>query len=130
MLALRRFISRRGNVKVMQSDNGINFVGANNELNLCIKQPDQIRLNKFSNHKNIEWIFNPPAGPWMGGVWDSLVKAVKTGLNAIAKDRIFTDKSLQTFLCEVESVLNVRPLTLTSDDISDFEPLTPNHDVR
>ena len=127
LLALRRFISRRGNVRVMRSDNGTNFVGANNELNLCIKQLDQIRLHKFSNHKNIEWIFNPPASPWMGGVWESLVKSVKTGLKAIVKDRIFTDESLQTFLCEVESVLNGRPLTAISDDISDFEPLTPNH---
>ena len=111
----------------MRSDNGTNFVGANNELNLCIKQLDQIRLQKFSNHQNLEWIFKPPASPWMGGVWESLVKSVKTGLKAIVKDRIFTDESLQTFLCEVESVLNGRPLTSISDDISDFEPLTPNH---
>ena len=63
----------------------------------------------------------------MGGVWESLVKSVKTGLKAIVKDQIFTDESLQTFLCEVESVLNGRPLTAISDDISDFESLIPNH---
>ena len=101
LLALRRFISRRGYVKVMRSDNGTNFVGANNELNHCIKQLDQIKLQKFSSHQNLEWIFNSPASPWMGGVWESV-------------------------LCEVESVLNGRPLTSISDDISDFEPLTPN----
>ena len=85
----------------MRSDNGTNFVGANNELNHCIKQLDQIKLQKFSSHQNLEWIFNSPASPWMGGVWESV-------------------------LCEVESVLNGRPLTSISDDISDFEPLTPN----
>ena len=111
LLALRKFISRRGYVKVMRSDNGTNFVGANNELNLCIKQPDQIKLHKFSDHQNPEWIFNPPASPWMGGLRESLVKSVKTGLKAIVKDSIFTDESLQIFLCEVESVLNGRPLT-------------------
>ena len=114
LLALRRFISRRGYVKVMQSDNGTNFVGAYNELNLCIKQLD------------LEWIFNPPASPWMGGVWESLVKSVKTRLKAIVKDHIFTNESLQTFLCEVESVLNGRPLTSIINDLSDFEPLTPH----
>ena len=125
LLALRRFISRRGYVKVMQSDNGTNFVGAYNERNLCIKQLDQTKPHKFSNHQNLEWIFNPPASPWMGGVWESLVKSVKTRLKAIVKDHIFTNESLQTFLCEVESVLNGRPLTSIINDISDFEPLTP-----
>ena len=91
----------------MRSDNGTNFVGANNELNLCIKQLDQTKLHNFSNHQIIGWIFNPPASPWIGGVWESLVKSVKTGLKAIVKDRIFTDESLQTFLCEVESVLTL-----------------------
>ena len=95
----------------MRSDNVTNFVGANNELNLCIKQLDQIKLHKFSNHQNPEWIFNPPASPWMGGLRESLVKSVKTGLKAIVKDSIFTDENLQIFLCEVESVLNGRPLT-------------------
>ena len=63
----------------------------------------------------------------MGGAWESLVKSVRTGLKAIVKDGIFTDESLPTFLCKVESVLNGRPLISVSNDISDFEPLTPNH---
>jgi hypothetical protein len=30
-------------------------------------------------------------------------------------------------MCEVESILNNRPLTQISNDINDLEPLTPNH---
>ena len=126
LLPPRRFISRRGYLKVMRSGNDTNFVGPNNELNLCIKQLDQIKLQRFSNHQNLESIFNPPASPWMGEIWESLVKSVKTGLKAILKDRIVTNGSLQIFLCEVESVLNRRPLTSISNDIYDLEPLTPN----
>ena len=63
----------------------------------------------------------------MEGAWESLVKSVQTGLEAVVKDRIFTDESLQTFLCEVDAVVNRRPSTSISDDISDFESLTPNH---
>ena len=127
LLALRRFIARRGQVDVMRSDNGTNFVGANNELKSCIKQLDQHKIQRFTAQQNIEWIFNPPASPWMGGVWEALVKSVKTSLKAIITDRIFTEESLRTFLCEVESILNSRPITPISDDISDFEALTPNH---
>ena len=68
----------------------------------------------------MEHTFNLLASPWMGGVWESLVKSVKTWLKAIVKDRIFTDEALET-------VLNGRPLTSISDDISDFKPLTTNH---
>ena len=30
-------------------------------------------------------------------------------------------------MCEVEAVINSRPLTKSSDDVDDLEPLTPNH---
>ena len=75
----------------------------------------------------IEWEFNPPASPWMGGAWESLIKSVKRALKAIVRDRLFTDEALYTFLCEIESILNHRPLTAVSDDINDYDSLTPNH---
>ena len=63
----------------------------------------------------------------MGGAMEALVKLTKRSLKAIVKDRLFTEDALATFLTEVESVLNSRPLTPVSDDLEDFEALTPNH---
>jgi hypothetical protein len=37
------------------------------------------------------------------------------------------DEGLQTLLCEVEAILNNRPLSTVSSDPHDLEPLTPNH---
>ena len=37
-----------------------------------------------------------------------------------------TDEGIHTF-CEVENIINSRPLTETSNAVSDLEPLTPNH---
>lgn len=34
---------------------------------------------------------------------------------------------LQTLLCEVESIMNNRPITTLSDDPNDLKPLTPSH---
>ena len=96
-------------------------------MKTCLKQLDQIKIKNYMCGKNIKWIFNPPASPWMGGVSESLVKSVKKTLKAIVKDRILTEDCPYTFLCEVDAVLNSRPLTAISDDINDLEPLTPNH---
>ena len=79
------------------------------------------------SRQDIEWKFNPPISPWMGGVWESLVKSVKRALRLITRDRAFTEDLLTTFLCEVESVINQRPLTPTSDGIDDFDAITPYH---
>ena len=56
-----------------------------------------------------------------------MVKITKKALKSIVSDRIFTDEALSTFLTEVESIINSRPLTAASDDINDLEPITPNH---
>ena len=127
ILSLRRFIARRGQVLTIRSDNGTNLVGADNELKLCIKNLNQNQIQHYLCQRNIEWIFNPPASPWMGGVWESLIRSVKRALKVIIRDRLFTEESLYTFICEVESLLNSRPLTAISDDINDYNALTPNH---
>ena len=38
-----------------------------------------------------------------------------------------TDSQLYTWLTEVESIVNSRPLTQLSEDVSCLDPLTPNH---
>ena len=43
------------------------------------------------------------------------------------RDKVFTDEALFTFLTEVKSIVNSRPLTAASDDISNVEAITPNH---
>ena len=40
---------------------------------------------------------------------------------------MFAVEALPTFLTEVESIINSRPLTVTSDDINDLELITPYH---
>ncbi|KAG8180967.1 hypothetical protein JTE90_024716 [Oedothorax gibbosus] len=60
LLALRRFISRRGRVTTIYSDNGTNFVGASNEL----KSIDWSAIPNHADLKRICWRFNPPAAAW------------------------------------------------------------------
>jgi len=56
ILALRRFMGRRGNVRIMRSDNGTNFVGAKNELDKSFKELDHEKVKRFLQSKGSEWI--------------------------------------------------------------------------
>lgn len=48
-------------------------------------------------------------------------------LKAVLKEQTMSDESLQTLMCEVETIINDRPITGPSDDPNDLEALTPNH---
>ena len=125
ILALSWFIPRRGPAKIITSDNGSNFIVGEYELRALVNNLDNKSIAQHLNSRNITWKFNPLLSPWMGGSWKSLIKPVKQALRAISTGKIFTDETLQTYLCEVESILNKRPLTPISDDI--FEVITRNH---
>ena len=77
--------------------------------------------------KEIEWVFNPPAASHMGGIWERQIRSVRKVLNIILREQTLDDECLSTLFCEVESIINRRPLTVSSDDPNDESPLTPHH---
>ena len=125
--ALQRFISRRGKPDVIRCDNGTNFVGAERELKEGLQKWNQTKIHDYLLQKGVDWKFNPPSAPHMGGVWERLIRTTKKVLSAVMKQQVLTDEGLSTLLCLVESIINGRPLTVISDDTRDPEPLTPNH---
>ena len=48
-------------------------------------------------------------------------------MKALLQDQPLDNEGLPTLLCEVESIINGRPLTKVSDDPRDPEALRPNH---
>ncbi|XP_065193035.1 uncharacterized protein LOC135824232 [Sycon ciliatum] len=127
LMAIRRFISRRGCPLVIHSDNGTNFKGAAKELRQAIRELNEARIQDQISHDGITWSFNPPAAPHMGGAWERLVGSIKTALHAILKECHPKEETLLTALAEAEALVNSRPLTHVSLDAADDEALTPNH---
>ncbi|XP_039310248.1 uncharacterized protein LOC105205076 [Solenopsis invicta] len=73
LAALRRFISRRGIPTHIFSDNGTNFIGANNHLRelyvLFNSDEHKDRVNRFAIDHRITWHFIPPIAPHFGGLY-------------------------------------------------------------
>ena len=63
----------------------------------------------------------------MGEGWEIMAKLTKRALKTVTNDRPMYEEVLKTFLVEVESTLDSRPLTSINDDYNDLQVLTPNH---
>ena len=59
--AFCRMVNRRGLPEGMLSDNGTNFVGANEELRELVKQMTKdSKVNESLVKQGVKWTFNPP----------------------------------------------------------------------
>ncbi|XP_045495971.1 uncharacterized protein LOC123694550 [Colias croceus] len=123
VMAIRRFIARRGCPTEIWSDNGTNLHGAEKELRHAIQDAS----HHEASMRAINWRFIPPGAPFMGGAWERLVRSVKTALYASLNQRHPREEILLTLLAEVEFTVNNRPLTHVSVNPEDPEALTPNH---
>ncbi|XP_036342702.1 uncharacterized protein LOC118751981, partial [Rhagoletis pomonella] len=112
----------------MASDNGTNFVGAEKELRIAFQRCiSDDKLQSFFADSNIEWRFNPPAAPHMGGYWEAGVKRIKYHLKRVLGETLLSYEEFNTVLTDVEACVNSRPLCDISSDAGDLEVLTPGH---
>ncbi|XP_062698473.1 uncharacterized protein LOC134284144 [Aedes albopictus] len=129
VMAIRRFICRRGTPLEIFSDNGTNFQAASKELAQKVQCIETECADIFTDART-RWSFNPPAAPHMGGIWERLVRSAKEALKALHDGGKLTDEILLTVLCEAEDMVNSRPLTYVPQESADCEALTPNHFLR
>lgn len=129
--AFQRFVSRRGIPEHVFSDNGTNFVGAKSELHelylLFQARFAQDKIFDYCHTKEITWTTIPPHAPHFGGLWEAGVKSVKSVLKKVYQSASMTIAEFSTLLCQIEALLNSRPLFAHSSDPQDFEVLTPGH---
>ena len=132
LLVYRRFTALYGDPQVLHSDNGTNFVGAERELVPSVRDlGGDTELHSRLQGTGTKWEFQPPSAPHFGGAHESLVRSTKLALYRTLKIdsdnyRYPVEEVLRTWLFEVASLLNSRPLCYVSSDPQDFRSITPN----
>lgn len=131
LAALKRFIFRRGKPSKIYCDNGSTFKGANHELTdlyklqACKEHKDSVI--DYSANEGIEFKFIPSYSPIFGGLWESAVKSTKHHLKRVIGNSTLTYEQFNSVIIEIEGILDSRPISQISNDITDLSYLTPSH---
>ena len=76
------------------------------------------KMSKTSASKNIVWKFNLERAPWQGGFFERLVQSIKRPLRKIGGNARLRYNEMLTVLCEIEQIVNNRPLTYVYEDLT------------
>ncbi|XP_018406510.1 PREDICTED: uncharacterized protein LOC108782682 [Cyphomyrmex costatus] len=129
LAAFKRFISRRKKPSHMWADNGTTFVGSHHRLrevsNFLEKECTQNEIQLFLREQQITWNFIPPNAPHCGGLWEAAIKSAKFYSYRIIGNAHLTFEEMQTILCDIEAILNSRPIAPLSKDPNDLAYLNP-----
>ena len=115
MLAIRRFVGRRGIPSVIYSDNSKTFKSTVHEM------------QKFYGHTAPKWNFITPRSPWHGGWWERIIRSIKGSLRKTLGSKCVSKIELDTVLIEIEACVNSRPLTFVGNELNESEVLSPSH---
>ena len=129
LMALRRFVSLRGNRNNCWSDCGTDFIGAQHYLKELLKDWDIPRIQSVVSEEfscTFQWSWDVPRASHQDRIVESLIKSVRQALDATSKNQALTEDQWKTYLAEVTYLINQRPLYPSSNKIWESLPITPN----
>lgn len=122
----RRYIARRGKPSTVLSDNGTQFQLGEKVLRLMwsnlIKTSE---IHTYFSKEGIEWKFITPLSPFKGAIYERLVQIFKNAFRKSIGRKILEMDEFNTFIIEIESVMNSRPIAQVSDELDDISILRP-----
>ncbi|XP_028969151.1 uncharacterized protein LOC114828620 [Galendromus occidentalis] len=126
MMSLRRFKARRGCPRTFYSDNAKAFKRAAEDLKVLGEIMQGTTVREALARDGIEWKFSIEKSPWQMGFTERLVGSVKSALRRVLGKAVVNAQEMATVLCEVELMVNKRPLCEVPD-AEHIDVLTPLH---
>ena len=123
MHGLRRFVARYGPPALFYSDNAPTFECVAKELPQVLAHP---RLTKYLNTRKITWKFYVQKAPWMGGFIERVVGLFKSAIKRVLGRARLDYQEFVTLICELNGMLNSRPISYVYDTVGEEEPITPS----
>ena len=123
MHGLRRFVSRYGIPAIFVSDNAKSFGCVSRELPIVLSHP---KLQKYLHDLEITWKFYVEKSPWMGGFIERVVGLFKSSIRRVVGRAMLDFQEFMTLICELNAVLNSRPISYVYDSTGEDLPITPS----
>ena len=98
LAAFCRFVSRRGVPKDLYSDNGTNFVGAQEDIRHALAKWDQNRIENELLRKETNWHFNPPDASHAGGSWERMIRSIRSILCHLLGEQLVDDETINIYV--------------------------------
>ncbi|KFD46425.1 hypothetical protein M513_12690 [Trichuris suis] len=130
LLALERFIQRRGKLKSIRSDQGTSFMKAAKEQDKSTKALAAELECAVQDRRRIDFRFNPAGAPHWGGSWETMIQEIKKVLaSAVESVAGIHEEAFRTLLVRVEGILNRRPIAFDENGlpVSPFDIVSPGN---
>lgn len=110
LMALLRFVTRRGLLHTIHIDNATAFQAMSKELVHIWDVLFFSKIQQYYTHQGITWNFIAPRAPWWKGWWERMIGSVKRCLRKVLGKARIDEDGLLTVLAGIEATLNSRPI--------------------
>jgi hypothetical protein len=131
--------SRHINLEILTDQTSESFINALRKHSATYGRPSKILCDNASyfhhsedllterlKDENIEFKFQPANSPWYGAIFERMIGVFKALIRRTLQRKLLNQSDLEVFVKEVAAVVNDRPLTVSSNDLDDGLPLSPN----
>ncbi len=126
--AVRRQIADYGLVRSVRLDNLRSHVRMKTEFDALLRADKFDKVKESFKDKAIKWSFSAVGQPSTNGVVERAVRITKSAILKTLGTRMLSRDQLLTFLKEVKSTVNSRPLAqVHQGSVDDHMAITPNH---